>query len=322
MPVARRVALLALIAALPAPARTQGSGWNPTAPVRVVVPQPPGGTMDLLARQLGQTLQADFGQPVVIENRTGAGTMIGTEAVARAAPDGHTVLIAANSLTINAALQPNAGYDPLRDFAPIALLTVVPHVLVAHPRVAADFAGFLAAARRTGAGLSFGSYGNGTSNHLGAEHLKMLAGLNATHVPYRGVQAYPDLHAGRIDFMFSNLPNVLQPAAAGQIRPLAIAAPRRSPHLPEVPTLAELGFPGLESDTFVGLWAPAGTPAHALARLAEAVGGVLRCPDMAERFRLAGIPVVADGPEGLSARVAREVPLWREVIRRVKIAAE
>jgi tripartite-type tricarboxylate transporter receptor subunit TctC len=322
MPVARRVALLALIAALPAPARTQGSGWNPTAPVRVVVPQPPGGTMDLLARQLGQTLQADFGQPVVIENRTGAGTMIGTEAVARAAPDGHTVLIAANSLTINAALQPNAGYDPLRDFAPIALLTVVPHVLVAHPRVAADFAGFLAAARRTGAGLSFGSYGNGTSNHLGAEHLKMLAGLNATHVPYRGVQAYPDLHAGRIDFMFSNLSNVLQPAAAGQIRPLAIAAPRRSPHLPEVPTLAELGFPALLSDTWFGVVAPAALPPGAAARHRAAWLAALERPEVRADLERRGVEVLAAGPGEFTARLRRDLATYAEVVKAANIKSE
>ena len=260
-----RRAALALPAMLPAASRAQVGAWNPTGTVRVVVPQPPGASMDLVARQLAQALQADLGQPVAVENRTGAGTLVGTEAVARAAPDGHTVLVAANSFVINAALRPNLSYDPLRDFAPIALLTVVPHVLVAHPRLPADFAGVLEAARRPGAGLSFGSYGTGTSNHIGAEQLKLLAGLNTTQVPYRGAQAEVDLLAGRIDFMLANLPNVLQPVAAGQLKALAVAAPRRSPGLPEVPTLAELGFPVL-SDSWFGVVAPAGLRPEAAAR--------------------------------------------------------
>ena len=320
MYVTRRAAL-ALLPMLPAASRAQIGVWNPTGPVRVVVPQPPGASMDLVARQLAQVLQGDLGQPVAVENRTGAGTLVGTEAVARAAPDGHTVLVAANSFIINAALRPNLSYDPLRDFVPIALLTVVPHVLVAQPRVAADFAGFLEAARRPGAGLSFGSYGIGTSNHIGAEQLKLLAGLNTTHVPYRGAQAEVDLLAGRIDFMFSNLPNVLQPAAAGQIKPLAIAAPRRSPSLPEVPTLAELGFPVL-SDSWFGVVAPAGLRPEVAARHSAAWLAALGRPEVRADFERRGLEVLGIGPAEFAARLRRDLATYTEVVRAANIKPE
>lgn len=321
MAVTRRTAL-ALAPALPAAAVfAQGSTWNPTGPVRVVVPQPPGASMDLVARQLAQALQADLGQPVVVENRTGAGTLVGTETVARAAPDGQTVLIAANSFVINAALQPNLSYDPVRDFAPIALLTVVPHVLVAHPRVASDFAGFLEAARRPGEGLSFGSYGTGTSNHIGAEQLKLLAGLNAAHVPYRGAQAYPDLYAGRLDFMFSNLPNALQPAAAGQVKLLAVAAPRRSRSLPEVPTLAELGFP-VVSDSWFGVVAPAALRPEAAARQSAAWLAALDRPEVRADFERRGLEVLGIGPAEFAARLRRDLATYTEVVRAANIKPE
>jgi tripartite-type tricarboxylate transporter receptor subunit TctC len=316
-----RRAALALLAMLPAASRAQGGAWNPTGPVRVVVPQPPGASMDLVARQLAQVLQADLGQPVAVENRTGAGTLVGTEAVARAAPDGHTVLVAANSFVINAALRPALSYDPLRDFAPIALLTVVPHVLVAHPGLPADFAGFLKAARRPGAGLSFGSYGTGTSNHIGAEQLKLLAGLNTTHVPYRGAQAEVDLLAGRIDFMLANLPNVLQPVAAGQIKPLAIAAPRRSSSLPEVPTLAELGFPVL-SDSWFGVVAPAGLRPEAAARHSAAWLAALNRPEIRADFERRGLEVLGVGPAEFAGRLRRDLATYAEVVRAANIKPE
>ncbi len=316
----RRVALASL-AMLPAVARAQGGTWNPTGPVRVVVPQPPGASMDLVARQLAQVLQADFGQPVTVENRTGAGTLVGTEAVARAAPDGRTVLVAANSFVINAALHRNLSYDPLRDFVPIALLTVVPHVLVAHPRHPADLAGFLEAARRPGAGLSFGSYGIGTSNHIGAEQLKLLAGLNATHVPYRGGQAEVDLLAGHIDFLLSNLPNVMQPVAAGQLKALAVAAPQRSARLPEVPTLTELGFP-VVSDSWFGVVAPAGLRPEVAARHSAAWLTALNRPEVRADFERRGLDVLGIEPAEFAARLRRDLATYTEVVRAADIKPE
>ena len=307
MPMTRRAAL-SFATALPAAALAQSSSWNPTGPMRLIVPHLAGNSMDLVARQLAQLVQADLGQPMVVENRTGAGTLVGTEVVARAAPDGHTVLIAANSFVINAALRPDLSYDPLRDFVPIALLTVVPHVLVAHPRVGTDFSAFLTAARQPAAGLSFGSYGTGTSNHLGAEQLKVLAGLNLTHVPYRGgAQAYPDLYAGRIDFMFVNLPDVLQPVAAGQIRALAIAAPQRSARLPEVPTLAELGFSIVQSDSWFGVVAPAGLRPEIAARHSAAWLTAVNRPDIRADFEQRGIEVLGIGPTEFGNRLRRDL---------------
>jgi tripartite-type tricarboxylate transporter receptor subunit TctC len=277
--------------------------------------------MDLVARQLAQVLQADFGQPVTVENRTGAGTLVGTEAVARAAPDGRTVLVAANSFVINAALHRNLSYDPLRDFVPIALLTVVPHVLVAHPRHPADLAGFLEAARRPGAGLSFGSYGIGTSNHIGAEQLKLLAGLNATHVPYRGGQAEVDLLAGHIDFLLSNLPNVMQPVAAGQLKALAVAAPQRSARLPEVPTLTELGFP-VVSDSWFGVVAPAGLRPEVAARHSAAWLTALNRPEVRADFERRGLDVLGIEPAEFAARLRRDLATYTEVVRAADIKPE
>lgn len=320
MTLARRAAI-ALITALPIASHAQGVGWNATRPVRVVVPQPAGSPIDLVARPLAQVVQEDLGRPVVVENRTGAGTLVGTEAVARAAPDGHTVLIAANSFIINAALQPNLSYDPLRDFVPIALPTVVPHVLVVHPRVANDFSVFLEAARRPGPGKSFGSYGMGTSNHIGAEQLKLLARLNATHIPYRGGQAELDLIAGRIDFMLANLPGVLQHAGTGQIRALAISGADRSARMPEVPTLTELGFP-ITSDSWFAVVAPAGLPAGAAARHSAAWLTALNRPEIGADLDRRGLDVLATGPAEFEARLRRDLATYTEVVRAANIRPE
>ena len=242
MPATRRSLGLALpLLAGSATAHAQAPApWAPTQTIRVIVPFTPGGTMDPVIRLAQAALQQELGQPVVLEHRPGGATVIGTQEVARSAPDGHTLIMVANSFAANITLRPSMPYNPLRDFAPIAMTVVVPQLLAVHPSVAQDFAGFLAAGRRAGAGLSFGSYGIGTSNHLGAEQFSRLAGLNTTHVPYNGApQAYTDLMGGRIQFMFANLPDVIQPAQGGQMRILAIAAEARVREFPNVPTMAE-----------------------------------------------------------------------------------
>lgn len=314
-----RRALLALTV-LPAMARRAAAQ---AAIHRLVIPLPPGGNMETAARLMVPAVQAEIGEAVVIENRPGGGTVVGTEAVSRAAPDGRTSLMVANAFLIKGAMQPNPAYDPLRDFQPIALLASVPHVLAASPAIASDFTGFLSAARRPGRGLSFGSYGHGSAGHLGAAQLKILAQLNAQHVPYRGAaQAYNGLFTGRVDFMFMREPDVAQPLQAGQIRPLAIAAPRRSPRMPEVPTLAELGFGEVLSESWFGVVAPAAVPAPIAARLSAAWLTALAKRDAAARLADQGFGILGLGAEEFGARLRRDFETYAAVIRTANLRAD
>jgi len=316
-----RRALLAA-ALLPAASHAQPD-WSPAAPVRVVVPFPPGAGIDILARILAQAVQPALGQPAIVENRPGAGTLIATEAMARTPPDGLAVLFVANSFVINPHLRPVATYDPLRDFAPVALLTVVPHVLVVHPAVAGDFAGFLARARQPGAGLSFGSNGSGTSLHLGAENLKMLAGLNTTHVPYRGTpQVMTDLIAGRVDWMLGNLPDVLPAIRDGKLRALAMAAPQRTAFLPEVPTTAELGFPAVVSDSNYGVVLPAGARPEVVARHTEAWLATLRRVEVRAKLEDQGFEILALGPAEFAAKIRRDGVMYAAVVKAAGVTAD
>ena len=206
-----------LLAPLAAPALAQA--WSPSQPIRIIIPFTAGGAMDPVVRLAQAALQADMGQPVVMDYRPGGATIVGTQELTRAAPDGHTLLMIANSFAANITLRPSAPYNALFDFAPICMATVAAHVLVIHPAVAPDFAAFLVAGRRPGAGFSFGSYGIGTSNHLGGEQFARAAGLNATHIPYSGnAQANNDLVGNRTQFMFATKPDVLQLIQSGQMR--------------------------------------------------------------------------------------------------------
>ena len=315
----------ALLAAglLPFAAQAQGwsPSWSPTGPVRVVVPFPPGAGIDILARILAQAVV--LGQPAVIENRPGAGTLIATEAMMRTPPDGQSLLFVANSFVINPNLRQAATYDSLRDFTPVALLTVVPHVLVAHPAVATDFSAFLAKGRAPGAGMSFGSNGSGTSLHLGAEQLKMLAGLNATHVPYRGTpQVMTDLLAGRVDWMVGNLPDVLPAVREGKLRALAMAAPARTPFLPEVPTTAELGFPDAVTDSNYGIVLPAGARPEVVARHAEAWLATLRRPEVRARLEDQGFEILGLDAGAFAARIRRDQVAYAAVVKAAGVTAD
>jgi len=309
------LALLASPLALPSIGRAQPA-WSPTQPVRVLIPFPAGGTMDPVVRIAQAALQEDLGQPVVVDYRPGAATVIGTTELLRTAPDGHTLLMVANSFAANITLRPNTPYNALRDFAPLVMATVVPHVLAVHPAVAGDLPGFLAAARRPGDGLSFGSYGIGTSNHLGGEQFRELAKLNAIHVPYTGpTQAYTDLSAGRLHFMFANLPDVIQPAAAGQWRALAISAEQRAKELPETPTMAELGFPLVLSDSWFGLICRADVPATARTRLEAAWRAALLRPEVRGRLQDQGFTVLAKPAAEFGAEIRRYAETYAQVIK-------
>ncbi|WP_237212862.1 Bug family tripartite tricarboxylate transporter substrate binding protein [Falsiroseomonas oryziterrae] len=317
--------LLATLLAAPAVARAQGprAAWSPTQPVRVIIPFPPGGTMDPVVRIVQEILTRDLGQPVVVEHRPGGATVVGTTEAFRAAPDGHTMIMVANSFAANITLRPTTPYNGLRDFAPIVMATVVPHVLAVHPSVARDFAGFLEAGRRPGAGLSFGSYGIGTSNHLGGEQFREVARLNATHVPYLSpAQAHNDLIGGRLQFMLANLPDMIQPVQIGQLRAVAISAERRVRELPDTPTMAELGFPLVLSDSWFGLVARSAVPEAARARLEAAWTAALNRPEVRGRLEEMGFTVLAHGATRFGQEIRRYSETYAEVIRTNNIRVE
>ena len=317
-----RRALAGLVLAAPALARAQAP-WSPTQPVRVIIPFTPGGTMDPVVRIVQDLLTRDLGQPVVVEHRPGAATVIGTQEVMRAPADGHSMIMIANSFAANVTLRPSMPYNPRRDFAPLVMATVVPHVLAIHPSVARDFAGFLEAARRPGPGMAFGSYGIGTSNHLGGEQFRELARLNATHVPYSGAaQANTDLLGNRLQFMFANLPDMIQPVQTGQLRAIAISAERRVRELPDVPTMAELGFPLVLSDSWFGLICRAEVPVAARARLEAAWIAALTRPEVKGRLEEMGFTVLAHPAARFGEEIRRYTETYAEVIRANNIRVE
>ncbi|MBL6454303.1 tripartite tricarboxylate transporter substrate binding protein [Belnapia sp. T6] len=316
------LALLATPFLAPGLARAQ-AGWVPTLPVRVIIPFTPGGTMDPVVRIVQTLLSHSLGQPVVIEHRPGGATVIGTQEVARSAPDGHTMIMIANSFAANVTLRPSMPYKPLADFAPLVMATVVPHILVVHPSVAQDFAGFLDAGRKPGAGLAFGSYGIGTSNHLGGEQFREAARINATHVPYNGApQAMTDLMGNRLQFMFANLPDVIQPVQLGQMRAIGISAEHRVKELPNVPTMAELGFPLVLSDSWFGLLMRADVPPAARARLEAAWIEALNRPEVRGRLEELGFTVLAKPGAEFAQEIRRYTNTYAEVIRSNGIKVE
>jgi tripartite-type tricarboxylate transporter receptor subunit TctC len=324
VPVTRRAASRrAVLGLLALPAIARAEGWVPSQPVRVLIPFPAGGTMDPVVRLAQTALQEELGQPVVVDYRPGGATVVGTTELLRATPDGHTLLMIANSFAANITLRPHTPYNGLRDFAPLVMATVVPHVLAIHPAVAEDFAGFLEAGRRPGAGLSFGSYGIGTSNHLGGEQFRELARLNATHVPYSGSpQANTDLVGGRLSFMFANLPDMIQPVQKGQVRAVGISAERRARELPDAPTMAELGFPLVLSDSWFGLICRADVPPPARARLEAAWRAALARPEVRGRLEDQGFTVLAKPAAEFGPEIRRYAETYAQVIRANNIRVE
>jgi len=305
--------LLALL--LPAPAVAQA---YPAKPVRVVIPYPAGSTPDIVGRTLSERLQKALGQPFIVDNRTGAAGNIGAEAVAKAAPDGYTLLVAINGpVAVNKHLYKNMGYDPEKDLVPVSLLASAPQMLVTTPSVPADsFKAFIDFARRNPGKLSYGSVGGGSASHLTMELLKSEAGVFIVHIPYRGFPpAVTDMLAGNIDCMFAIIPAVLPHVKAGKMKALAVTALKRSALAPEVPSVAELGYPQLESLAWIGLLAPAGTPKQIIGALsAETVQG-LRAADTRELLGKQGFDVVASSPEEFSRWIRAESSKWARVIR-------
>jgi tripartite-type tricarboxylate transporter receptor subunit TctC len=290
--------------------------------LRLVVPFPPGGGNDILARTVGQRLTEVIGQQIVVENRGGAGGVIATEAVARAAPDGKTLLFAsAGSHVISAALRGQLSYDPVRSFTPIGFVGAVPMLVV----VSADYpvktlAELIAKAKTEK--LSYASAGPGSTMHIIGEVFNAEAGVKAAHVPYRGVApALNDLIGGHIQFLSADLP-VLEPQVkSGKLRALALFAPQRSPLLPDLPTSAELGYPGMLMGNWYGMLAPAGIPADTQAALERAMLDAMKSPDIAARLNAGGLRGMTDS-KGFRERLEREVAFWGPQIKKLGITAE
>jgi tripartite-type tricarboxylate transporter receptor subunit TctC len=305
--------LLALAALAPLSARAQG--WSPDRPIRLIVPFAPGGSQDVQGRLLAQAAAASLGQQVVVENRAGAGGVLGAETVARAAPDGTTLLLAtAGQLTIAKAIGRRLSYDPIADFAPVIYLTDSPVALLAAPDLAVDSAqALLALARSTPVPLPYASTGIGTNTHLIMEDLKAREGLKLEHVPYRGAAAaFNDLQAGRVKLMLVSVPSVLA-ASGGQFKVLAVTSLARFPAMPDVPTLVEAGIPGFEASIWTGLSAPARTPAPIVERLRAAFDEALRSDLLASRLGTLGVTANGGNGAAFGAMLQADLARWQAV---------
>ena len=297
----------------------------PERPVRLVVAFAPGGFTDIVARLVAAKLSEVLGQQVVVDNKAGAGGVIGTEVVAKAPPDGYTLLLGTISThAMNPHLYAKLPYDPVKDFAPVARIANSPNILVVHPSVPAkSVAELIALAKAKPGDLKYGSGGNGTSSHLAAEMFKAMAGVDIQHIPYRSTSnAATALLAGEISLMFDTLPSALPQVRAGKLRALAVTVAERVPSLPELPTVAESGLPGFEMGVWVGLFAPAGTPQPVIARLDAESKALLALPDIATRFDELGLTPFYAPPDGLAAYLRQENDKWGRVVRAANIRIE
>ena len=307
--------VLGALAAMTAAASAQ---TYPNHPVRLVVPFPAGGTTDILAREVGERLTATLGQTVIIDNRPGAGGNIGADIVAKAVPDGYTLLMATvGTHAINASLYSKLPYDHIKDFVPVVLVAGVPNVLEVTPSLPVNsVADLIKLAKEKPGELNFASSGNGTSIHLSGELFKSMAGVNMTHIPYKGsAPALADLVAGQVQLMFDNLPSSLPQIKAGKLRAIAVTSAQRAPALPNVPTIAESGLPGFEASAWFGIVAPAGTPPAIVNRINADVNQWLRTPEAKDKLLAQG--AIADGgsPEQFAAHIRAETEKWAKVVK-------
>ena len=293
----------------------------PTKPMRLVVPYPPGGPTDFVGRAISARLTELLGQQIVVDNRPGAGTIIGSELIARAAPDGYNLLFGTGGGTFLAPLiLPKVPYDPQKDFAPVAMLVISPQVLVVHPGVGANSVKELIAVAKAKPGqLNFSSVGTGTSPHLGGELFKSLAGVDMVHVPYKGTTpAMTDLIASRVQLAWSSIPTVLTHVQAGRLKMLGIGGTRRSPALPDIPTIADT-LPGFELVTWYAIFAPTGTPAAIISRLNAETAKVLRDADLVKRFSEQGLEPTVMTPAELKRYTENDVNRWARLIKAANI---
>jgi tripartite-type tricarboxylate transporter receptor subunit TctC len=312
---------VAVLLALAAGA-AQAQAW-PSKPIRYIVPFPPGAFNDSLARIMAAELPKALGQPVLVENRPGGNTIIGTEAAAKSAPDGYTLFGAALPFAVIQSLY-KTSFDVTRDFAPIVLAGTTPNLLVANPGAPVNSVKELIAYARANPGrLNYASTGNGTSNHLSFELFKAMTKTFIVHIPYKGsAPAVTDLIAGQVQVMFDNTPNVLPHVRAGKLKALAVSSKARSKLAPEVPTVDEAGVPGYDVTVWFGILAPAGTPKPIIDRLNAEMVKVIRTPEITDRFLKAGVDPVAGTPEAFSGYLKSEVGRWAKVIQDAGIKAD
>jgi tripartite-type tricarboxylate transporter receptor subunit TctC len=313
------IAILALLLPLSAAAQTY-----PTKPIRWIAPFPPGGPVDLLARTVGQKLSEAWSQPVIVENRAGAAGNLGVEVAAKAAPDGYTlVIVPTGNIVVNPTLFPKLPYKQ-SDLAPVTMLASVENVLVVHPSVPASSLPELVAYAKANRGkLTFASPGAGAQAHLAGELVKLSAGIDMVHVPYKGIgPALNDLLGGQVPMMFSQLSSALPHIRSGKLRAIGMASLKRSPVMPELPTIAEQGFPGFEAVSWYALMVPAGTPAQIISRLHQETARILKLPGVKDKLAALGADPVGNSPQELAATIRSESARWADVIRRQGIKVD
>jgi tripartite-type tricarboxylate transporter receptor subunit TctC len=294
----------------------------PSHPLKLILPFPPGGGTDILGRQISDKLSERLGQPVVTENRGGAGGNVGAEAAAHSAPDGYTLLLAAPSLAISPTLYSKLNYDPVRDLQPITLVATIPNVLITQPSLGPTLQEFIAEVKRKPGEYNFGSGGAGTSNHLGGELFNIVAGTKLVHVPYKGVNlAMQDVLAGRIHLVVIGFPAAAPHIKAGKLRALAVVSPHRLASLPDVPTAAEAGLPNFDVTTWYGILTPAGAPRAVVERLNRELVSIMNSADMKQKLARQGTDVRTSTPEEFAAYLKEEIAKWGEVIRKAGLHA-
>jgi tripartite-type tricarboxylate transporter receptor subunit TctC len=314
------VALCGVLGAIgPLSAHAQG---YPSRPVTLVVPFPPGGSTDILARLLGHQLSEEFGQSVIVENRGGAGGSIASEAVARSKPDGHTLMMGhIGTLAVNVGLYSKLGYDPVKSFAPITTVARVANVLVVHPDVPArSVAELIAYAKKNPGGLNFSSGGNGSAAHIAMTAFADAAGLDLVHVPYRGTApSVTDLIGGRVQMTMTGAPAVLEYVRRGTLRALGVSTAQRLASAPDIPTIAEAGLPGFDASQWYGVVAPAGTPEPIIAKLNAAIRRAMATPKIAESLESDGATPWVGTPDEFRLHIVAEIARWGELIRRANL---
>ena len=311
------IGITAALGALIAPVVSANEANWPTKPIKLVVGYAAGGATDVVARLVANKMGGELGQSIIVDNRTGANSNVGAEIVARAPADGYTLYVYTIANTINASLYNKLGYDPIKDFEPIGMMAKIPNLLVVNPSLpihsVQDYSKY---AKESKDGITFASSGSGSSIHLSGEMFKMKTGLNMLHVPYRGsAPAVSDLLGGQVQSMFDNSPSSMPHVKAGKLRALAITSKERSPLLPDVPTIAESGFPGFEVQSWFGLSAPAGTPDAVIKRLNTALNTALKDPTIKQRLADLVATTAPGTPDDMRKFVASELKGWNEVVK-------
>jgi tripartite-type tricarboxylate transporter receptor subunit TctC len=297
----------------------------PTRPIRYIVPFAPGGPTDIMSRAVAEKVASAWGQPVVVDNRSGAGGNLGTEAVAHAAPDGYTVMIGhVGTHAINVSLYQKVGYDPVKDFQPISLIATLPFVLVVNagfpPRSVKEL---LALAKAKPGTINFASAGSGGPTHLAGEMFRSAANIDIVHIPYKGnAAALTELAGGQVQMMFSNMLTAMPHVRTGRLRALAVSTAKRSPQAPDLPTVAESGVAGFDVTPWYGVLAPAGLPAPLVAKWNREIVRIVLLPDMKEKFVAQGIDLTSSTPAEFSALIRSEIPKWRKVVKETGAKAD